>query len=246
MWSRKLSLSALYWFNRSQQNRMRCSFCSCVNICGTHMAQTLWHSNRATTFSNTLKPTFSSICRPLVVICHFTWMNWWRCFSLCGMTAVCGQGQIIRTWFAFHIAVATAETQHPLSHSTHIHCLVSRNVQQVSMKVNSSIFFSAWKKLIPHFCFRCTSILDAVWSDCPSAAICHTGCWWEGSTPTVIPATSALWHCGPRTGDITFGATFLLATRLKDENLSTGVCSALDYTFHTPNVTISCLIASSS
>ena len=45
------------------------------------------------------------------------------------------------TWFAFHIAVTTAEMYHPLPHSAHIHCLGSINVQQVSINNNGCHFF---------------------------------------------------------------------------------------------------------
>ena len=45
MWSRKLSRSAAYWFNRSWQTRLPRSFCFCVSIYGTHLVQTLQYSN---------------------------------------------------------------------------------------------------------------------------------------------------------------------------------------------------------
>ena len=35
-------------------------------------------------------------------------------------------------------------------------------------------FFPAWRNSVTHFCFIRTSMSDAIWSDCPSAAICHT------------------------------------------------------------------------
>ena len=38
MWSRKLSPSASYWFNRSWQTHIQRSFCSCVSICGPKLA----------------------------------------------------------------------------------------------------------------------------------------------------------------------------------------------------------------
>ena len=37
---------------------------------------------------------------------------------------------------------AITEAQHPLPHCAHIHCLVSKNVQQASMNVNGCNFFS--------------------------------------------------------------------------------------------------------
>ena len=45
------------------------------------------------------------------------------------------------TWLVFHVAVATAETRHPPPHCANIHCLVSVNVQQVSMNVIGYNFF---------------------------------------------------------------------------------------------------------
>ena len=35
-------------------------------------------------------------------------------------------------------------------------------------------FFSAWRNSVTHLCFILTSMSDAILSDCPSAAICHT------------------------------------------------------------------------
>jgi len=76
-----------------------------------------------------------------------------------------------RLQLAFHIAVSTAETQQPMPHCAHIHWFVCTNVQQASINVNGCNFFWNGK---PHLCFICTSITDAIVSDCPSAAICHT------------------------------------------------------------------------
>jgi len=52
---------------------------------------------------------------------------------------------------------------------------------------------------------------DAILSDCPSVAICHTasyvmGYWWKGSTSTAVPPTSAfdLTSEHNKTGDNTF------------------------------------------
>jgi len=39
------------------------------------------------------------------------------------------------TWLVFHNAVTTAEMQHPLPHSAHIHFLVSMNVHPAWMNV---------------------------------------------------------------------------------------------------------------
>ena len=83
------------------------------------------------------------------------------------------------TWHVFHVAVATAETCHPPSHCANIHCLVSVNVQQASMNV-IGCNFSAWRNSITHLCFICTSMSDAILSDCPSAVICHTATKFNG------------------------------------------------------------------
>jgi hypothetical protein len=45
------------------------------------------------------------------------------------------------TWTVSHIAVTTAETHHPLPYCAHILCLVSINIQQVSLNVNGCNFF---------------------------------------------------------------------------------------------------------
>ena len=80
---------------------------------------------------------------------------------------------VSRMCLVFHIAVTTAETHHPLPHCAHIHCLVSINMQQVSMNVSGCHFFSTRRDIMTSLCFICTSISDIILSDCPSAAICH-------------------------------------------------------------------------
>ena len=88
----------------------------------------------------------------------------------------------------FHIAVSSAEMHHPLPHCAPIHCLVSINVQKI-MDVDSFMpsiyfhrnckcqwvpFFSTWTNSKIPLCFLCTFMSDAIWSDCPCGAICHT------------------------------------------------------------------------
>ena len=68
------------------------------------------------------------------------------------------------------------------------------------MSINA--VFHAEKNLITWFCFVHTPMLNAITSDCSSAAICHVatkckGIWWDGSTSTAMPPTR-LFHCGPR------------------------------------------------
>lgn len=58
MRSGKLSSSASYQFNKSWGTCILCSLFSCVSICGTHVAQTLWYSTIATIVSSALKLLF--------------------------------------------------------------------------------------------------------------------------------------------------------------------------------------------
>ena len=79
---------------------------------------------------------------------------------------------------------------HPPPHCAHIHWLVSINIQHVLINVSRYHFFHM-EKFSSILCFIHTSV-----SDCPSAAVSHTattckGYWWEGSTSTAIPLTSA-------------------------------------------------------
>jgi hypothetical protein len=69
---------------------------------------------------------------------------------------------------------------------------------------------------VTHLCFVRTSILDAILSDCPSAAICRTitelkNYWREDSTSTAIPPASAFDVVGQhnKIGGIIFGAPFV-------------------------------------
>ena len=64
----------------------------------------------------------------------------------------------------------------PAPHCAHIHCLISINVQQVSMGAT----FSTWRISVTHLCSICASISDAILSDCSSAAICHTATKFNG------------------------------------------------------------------
>lgn len=79
--SRKLSPSGSYWFSRSWQTFIPCSFCSYVSIGGTHLVQTLWYFN---VISNTLKQIFI-LYSFLIIICWFPWMNfvvWHLCVAI--------------------------------------------------------------------------------------------------------------------------------------------------------------------
>jgi len=50
------------------------------------------------------------------------------------------------------------------------HCLVSINIQQVSVNVNGCNF-SSWRNSVTQLCFICTSMSDSILSDCPFC--CH-------------------------------------------------------------------------
>ena len=60
---------------------------------------------------------------------------------------------------------------HSTPHGAHVHCLVFKNIQQMSMNVSKCLlffFFLQGGNSIPAFIFMCTSM-----SDLPSAAIQH-------------------------------------------------------------------------
>ena len=77
--------------------------------------------------------------------------------------------------------------------------------------------FSAWRNSIPHLCFICTSMSDAILSGCPSAAICHMAttcsaiwtrrfslyCYTTTSTSDTVTQYN-------KTGGITFGAALMI------------------------------------
>jgi len=75
--------------------------------------------------------------------------------------------------------VTTAETHRALPHCAHIHCLVSINVQQVSVSVSGCHCFCMKKHASTLLCFIHTSMSDTILSDCPSAAICHMTRKWK-------------------------------------------------------------------
>ena len=79
--------SDLYWFHRSWQNCICCSFCSCV---WAFSAQTSQYSSIISIISNTLKPILSSVQSSLVIIWWFAWMNLSRQSSFPGLEAVHG------------------------------------------------------------------------------------------------------------------------------------------------------------
>ena len=78
------------------------------------------------------------------------------------------------------VAVAITEAHHPPPRCAYIHHLVSINVKQAPMNVGGYKFFCIEEFAVPHLCFKCTSMLDTILSDCPSAAICHTATKYDG------------------------------------------------------------------
>ena len=98
MRSGKLSSSASYQFNRSWGTCILCSLFSCVSICGTHVAQTLWYSNIATIVSNALKLLFPGH-NPLILTDSPHFMVWQLCTA-------------VQNFLDFHITAATTEMQH--------------------------------------------------------------------------------------------------------------------------------------
>ena len=105
---------------------------------------------------------------------------------------------------------------HPPPHCPNIHCLVSINIQQVPM----GAIFSTWRNSVPPHCFIHTAMSDAILSDCPSAAICHTATTCNGIlvgrfSLCCHPSTSAYDLVGRhnKLGGITFRAAFICMKR---------------------------------
>jgi len=208
-----MSPSASYWSNRSWQTCIRCSLCSSVTIRGTPLTQNLRYSTVATTVPNALQPIFSSVHSILVVIRRFSQMSWSRRTSFRGDSCEWPSG----TWLVSHVAVATAETQHPPLHCANIHYLVSVNVQQESMNVIGCNLFLhggielhtfAWYPLPRQtpFCQTAPLLLYVARQQN------FTEYWREGSTSTAISPPTACDMVGQhnKRGGINFGATFVI------------------------------------
>ena len=100
-----------------------------------------------------------------------------------------------RMWLVFHVTVTIAETNQPTTSLCSHPLLGPRKCLESIDECQWVSSFSTWRNSIPHLRFIHTSMSDAILSDCPSAAICHTATnvteyWWEGSTSTAIPPTS--------------------------------------------------------
>ena len=86
-----------------------------------------------------------------------------------------------------------------LKHSTHNITVLTSTVWCLSVLskhrwISTGTIFPIVRKSVTHLWFICTFISDAILSDCPSAAICHTTTtcneyWWEGSDSTAVPST---------------------------------------------------------
>lgn len=156
---------------------------------GIHLVQTLQYSNIAIIISNALKLcTQLPDCNLLICVDELIEMSSISWCNSCPWSSW--------TWLVFHAAVATAEMHPLLPHCTHVRCLVSTNVCQVSVNVSGCNFFIAWRNSILYLCFIHTSVSNISLSDClPLLALvsrqqnlmkyCQ-----EGSISTVIVPTS--------------------------------------------------------
>jgi len=116
---------------------------------------------------------------------------------------------------AFRSTAAFAEMHHSPPYCAHIHCW-SPEMFSKHWWMSINAVFHAEKNLITWFCFVHTPMLNAITSDCSSAAICHVatkckGIWWDGSTSTAMPPThvSFIVDQDAQIGGITFRAAFL-------------------------------------
>ena len=75
-------------------------------------------------------------------------------------------------WLVMHVIVATAKTHHPLPHCAYVHWLVSINIQQILINVKGCNLFILEEFSASYLYLTCTSMSDAILSDCPSAASC--------------------------------------------------------------------------
>ena len=134
MWSRKLSPSASYCFNRSWETWMWCP-----SIPGWALIRSTWsklrYFNIDTIVSNTLKPIFSFCC--LVLICWFMQKSWLTYSSLCAVTTKHGHWNLACLLHCSYHCWNSTLTHH----CAHNRCLVSINLQQTWMNVTGCLFF---------------------------------------------------------------------------------------------------------
>ena len=121
-----------------------------------------------------------------------------------------------RTQLVFHITVVTAETHYPPPHCAHINCLVSINVQEFQRVPFFSLGGIQFHTFAPYavpcqipFC-QTAPLLPSV-----TQQQNVTEYWWEGSTSTSTPPTSACDSVGQNNeiGGITSGAALLAIKR---------------------------------
>jgi len=99
---------------------------------------------------------------------QFTHMSIWRCSLFCGVTAV--HGHLERGLSFMSLSPQLKCTTTP--HCAHIHCLVSRSIQQVSVNISGCNSFCVEEfSSTPLLCRH--TYVRSILSDCPSAAICH-------------------------------------------------------------------------
>ena len=123
---------------------------------------------------------------------------------------------------------------HSLPHSAHIHCLVSINIQQVSMNVSGCHFFcmekiSCTPLLYPHFHVRHCFVGLPLCCHLRHSNKMPKGYQREGSTSTAIPPASASDVVGHqnKTGGVTFSAALVCV-------LFTGIGSPGRWLSHRP------------
>jgi len=110
--------------------------------------------------SNVLKLIFSSIHSILIIICWFTWRTLSRCSSFCSVTTVQGHQECGLTFTS--LLPLLKYTIHRLTVLS-IHCLISRNIHQVSINGTECSFFcmeefSCTPLFHMHFHVRCHSV----------------------------------------------------------------------------------------
>ena len=230
MQSKKLPPSASYWFNRFWQTCIQCSFCSCVCIHGTYLEQNLWYSNIAIIISNS-QSTIALFNRANCQLQNTIFQQpcpsrrvrtRWSLRSLPTQAvlwfyehrplAMHFRQQGTKAWMPRSSKYAPVEVTHcccchcwntPPTTSLWSHPLFG--VHKCSSRIDECQgvqFFSAWRDSVTHLCFTCTSMLNAILSDCPSAAIHHMPTKSKGILAgrfNLYCHTTNIcrWHCGP-------------------------------------------------
>ena len=213
MWSRKLSPSVTYPFNKSWQSFIRCSFHSHVSIYGTHRAQTSQYSSSATVTSNALKLIVSTTHSFPVVICWVTWRSWTRCSSFCGMTAVHSLTERDLSFTLLSLLLKCTTHTSPCSHPLfclHQHSASTDECQWVPFFLHGGIHtFASFALLCQMPLYQTAPLLPSVtWQQNAM------GYWQEGSTSTASTTTSTsdIMDQHHKMVGITFGAALINTT----------------------------------